>query len=95
MPALACILVVSITMWHSKNTKLWTHAPDRPPVLGSDTIQPVISGHEVASRISNNRTVQLLERFDHVFPESILIRQWVTRIVEATVDTAAHVSIIC
>jgi hypothetical protein len=49
---------------------------------------------KVASRIAHNRNIELLERFDHIFAETILVDQvlvGVPGIVQAAVDAASHV----
>jgi len=42
-------------------------------VSRTNTIEPVVSSYKVAARISDNRTVEILECLNHIFAETILI----------------------
>jgi len=65
--------------------------PLRPILLGPNTIQPMIGGNEIATGIPDYWNIQVLHGLDDILPEAVVIGQWVARIVDATVDAAAHV----
>jgi hypothetical protein len=49
-------------------------SPHRSLVFGTNTIEPVVGSHKVTARISNNGTIEVLEGFNHVLTETIVIR---------------------
>lgn len=67
--------------------------PRWPLILRTDTIKPVIGSAEVASRIPNDRNVEILQRGEDILSKAILVGQRVTGVIDAAVDAPAHVPI--
>lgn len=53
----------------------------------------MIRSNKVTTRISHNRTVELLEGLNDILSETILIRQGISGVVDAAVDAATHVPV--
>lgn len=53
----------------------------------------MIGSTEIASRIPNNRNVEVFQRTHDVLSEPILVGERVTRVVDTAVDAPAHVPI--
>jgi hypothetical protein len=58
---------------------------------GTHAVLPAVAGHEVAAWITNDADPELTDEVEDVGPEAVLVRQRVARLVQAGVDTPAHV----
>jgi hypothetical protein len=51
----------------------------------------MVCSNKVTAWVSNNGAVELLHGLDDILSEAILVREGVTRVVDAAVDAATHV----
>jgi hypothetical protein len=56
----------------------------------------MVRRNKITTRIPHNRYIEVFESIDHIFAETVLIRQtiFVVRVVNATVYAATHMSAI-
>jgi hypothetical protein len=70
-----------------------SNSPSRSLLPRPNTIKPMIRSNKVTTRISHNRTVELLEGLNDILSETILVRQGISGVVDAAVDAATHVPV--
>src|SRR5206468_7090557 len=60
-------------------------------VLGTDAVEPVVAGDEVAARIPHDRHAELADLLRDVLAEAVRVRERRARLVDAGVDRSAQV----
>ena len=63
----------------------------RPLVLRTDAIQPVITRHEIAARIADDRDAQFADFGDDVFAKAFFVGQFRAGLIDTGIDRAAQV----
>lgn len=67
------------------------HKPHWAILPGTDAVEPVVGCDKITTWIPHNGTIELFERFNYIAAKTILIRERVSRVIDAAVDTATHV----
>src|SRR5690606_9306438 len=62
----------------------------RALVFWADSVLPVVTRYVVSARPSNDRNLELLDEFNEVFPEAVLIREPGFGIVDRAVNDGAY-----
>lgn len=57
----------------------------------ANTVYPMIRRYKVATWVSHDRAVELLDGFNNIFTEAVFIGQGISRIIDASVDATADV----
>lgn len=63
-------------------------------VLRSNTVDPVVGSDKVASRVAHHWNIELFERINNIFSETILVNQVLVRVlgvIKAAVNASSHV----
>ena len=54
----------------------------------TDTIFPVIAGHEIPAGIPNHGDPKFANQFQYILPETLIISGWVPRLKYPSIDTS-------
>ena len=66
-------------------------AADGPLLARAHAVFPAVAGDEVPAGVADGAGAELLDEFDDVEPEAVLVGGGVARLVDAVVDAAAQV----
>jgi hypothetical protein len=65
--------------------------PGGPGLHRPNAILPPVAGHEVAARIADQGDAEIANQLEHVAPEPVVVGRRMIGLVDAGVDTPAHV----